>query len=130
MSEYGMEKMARPITLVFARERTESSIKEALLARRTAAMFNNIIVAKQEWAEKLFWASVKYRIISIEGMSAMVEVENISDIPFVVRKSANEKVTLPAGKVVRTKISAPGSIVIENIFVGHNEPLELVLPME
>lgn len=129
-SEYGMGKMTRPVTLVFAGERSEAAIKEALIARRTAALFNNIIMAKKEWAEKLFWASVKYRILSIDGMSATVEVENISDIPFIVRKSANEKITLPPGKVIRTKFTAPGTITIENIYTGHNKNLVLDLPME
>lgn len=129
-SEYGVAKNARPLTLVFAKTRSEHSIKEALIARRTAALFNHIIVAKQEWAEKLFWASVKYRIISIDGMSAVVEVENVSDIPFIVRKSANEKITLPAGKVIRSTFTAPGTITIENVFVGHNRNLELPLPTE
>lgn len=130
MIEYGVEKMARPITLVFAKDRTEAAIKEALVARRTAAVFNNMIVAKKEWAEKLFWASIRYRIISITGMTALVEIENISDIPFIIRKSANERTILPAGKVVRTKITAPGTLTIENIYVGHNKNLELPIPME
>jgi predicted metal-dependent phosphoesterase TrpH len=129
-NEYGTEKTARPITLVFAKGRSEYAIKEALIARRTAALFNNIVMAKKEWAEKLFWASVKYRIVSIDGMSATVEVENISDIPFIIRKSANEKITLPAGKVIRSNFTAPGKITIENIYTGHQKNLELDLPME
>jgi len=126
--EFGTEKMARPITLVFASDKTEEAIKEALLARRTAAVFNHIIVAKKEWAEKLFWASVRYRIISIDGMTALVEVENISDIPFIVRKSAVEQIVLPAGKVIRTKVTAPGTLTIENIFIGHQKNLEVPVP--
>ena len=126
--EYGVEKMARPITLVFARDRTEGAIKEALIARRTAAVFDNIVVAKKEWAEKLFWASLRYRIISINGMTALVEVENISDIPFIIRKSADERIVLPAGKMVRTNITAPGTLTIENIFIGHQKNLEVPIP--
>ena len=126
--EYGTEKMARPITLVFARDRTENAIKEALVARRTAAFFNNTIVAQKEWAEKLFWACLRYRIISIKDMTALVEVENISDIPFVVRISANERIVFPAGKVIRTSITAPGSLTIENIFIGHQKNLEVPVP--
>jgi predicted metal-dependent phosphoesterase TrpH len=129
-NEYGTAKGARPMTLVFADGRSEAAIKDALVKRRTAALFNNIVVAKKEWAEKLFWASVRYRIISIDGMTATVEVENVSDIPFVVRKSANEKVTFPAGKIVRTRFTAPGTFTVENIYTGHKKNLVLDIPME
>ena len=128
--EYGTEKMARPMTLVFARDRSEGAIKEAILARRTAAVFNNIIMAKQEWAEKLFWASIRYRVISINGNSGLVEVENISDIPFIIRKSATERVILPAGKAVRATFAASSTLRIENIFTGHQKNLEIRVPEE
>jgi len=128
--EYGNRKMSRPMTLVFAKDRTEAAIKEALLARRTAAVFDNIVVAQKEWAEKLLQASLRYRIISIDKATALVEVENVSDIPFIIRKSANERITIPAGKVVRTRFTAPGTITIENIYIGHQKNLELPLPTE
>jgi predicted metal-dependent phosphoesterase TrpH len=129
-SEFGTEKMARPMTLVFAEERSEAGIKKALVERRTAALFNNIVMAKREWAEKLFWVSVKYRIVSVDGTTATVEVENVSDIPFVVRKSTNERVTLPAGKIIRTGFTAPGRVTVENVFTGYRKNLTLDLPVE
>ena len=128
--EYGNEKMSRPMTLVFARERTESGIKEALLARRTAAFFDNTVVAKKEWAEKLFWASICYRVISIEKTTALVEIENISDIPYIIRTGTNARTIIPAGKTVRTKFTPPGIITVENVFIGHNKRLEVPIPVE
>ncbi|MBO0321837.1 PHP domain-containing protein [Muricauda sp. CAU 1633] len=38
----------RPITLVFAKEKTESSLKEALFAGKTVAVFNSLLVGKEE----------------------------------------------------------------------------------
>ncbi|MDR2918588.1 MAG: PHP domain-containing protein [Tannerella sp.] len=127
-NEYGMEKMGRPITLVFAKEHSENAIKEALMAGRTAALFNDCIVAKKEWAEKIVWSSVQYRIISTDATSAVVEIENLSDIPFVIYKSPTEKVVLPAGKTIRTGFTVPGTIKIGNVYIGHNKNLELTLP--
>jgi len=126
--EFGTEKMARPITLVFARDRSLLAIKEAIMARRTAAVFNNTVVAKQEWAEKLFWASIRYRIISIDGMTATVEIENLSDIPFIIRKSATEIIILKAGKMVFASFTVPGKVTIDNIFIGHQKNLEIPVP--
>lgn len=128
VSEYGTEKMGRPITLVFANERSEASIKEALMAGRTAALFDNCIVAKKEWAEKIVQSSIRYRIISTNATSAVVELENLSDIPFVIYKSVNEKIVLPTGKIVRSEFVFPGTIKIGNVYIGHNKNLELTLP--
>jgi len=38
----------RPITLVFAKESSETSLKEALFAGRTVAVFNSLLVGKEE----------------------------------------------------------------------------------
>jgi predicted metal-dependent phosphoesterase TrpH len=127
-TEYGTGKLARPITLVFASERSEAAIKEAIKAKRTAALFDNILMAKKEWAEKLLWASIHYRIISINGNSATVEIENISDIPFSIKTSNGDRFELPANKVVRKKFTFPDTITVTNIFVGHNKNLEFPLP--
>ncbi|GHU63893.1 histidinol-phosphatase [Bacteroidia bacterium] len=127
-TEYGTGKLARPITLVFASERSETAIKEAMKAKRTAAVFDNIVMAKKEWAEKLFWASLKYKIVSINGNAATVEIENISDISFTVKTSNGNKFELPANKIVRTGFSYPDTLTITNIFVGHNKNLEFPLP--
>ncbi len=48
----------RPISLVFARERTAESLKEALFARRTVAITNHILVGKEEFLRPLVEASL------------------------------------------------------------------------
>ena len=128
--QYGEEKMSRPITLVFVRDRTEQAIKEAIIARRTAALFNNTVVAKHEWAEKLFWACVQYRIIPVNRNTAWIELDNNSDIPFRVHHSGNVSVLLPAGKKVTVLYSIPGTLIIDNIFTGSKMNLEVNIPLE
>src|SRR5690606_32262198 len=48
----------RPMTLVFATDKTEAAIKEALIAKRTALYFDDYIVARQPEAEAFFKSSV------------------------------------------------------------------------
>ncbi len=48
----------RPITLVFAKEKTEESIKKALFSGRTAIWFNNTLIGKQELLAPLVKASL------------------------------------------------------------------------
>lgn len=48
----------RPVTLIFAKEKTASSIKEALFTRRTAVWFNNILIGREEMLSPLIKASI------------------------------------------------------------------------
>ncbi len=82
---YDIRHGHRPMTLVFAGELTEESIREALFAGRTAAWWNNEIAGKTEYLEALFRQSVevkKAHFINEEGMASF-RVCNSSDLTFV-----------------------------------------------
>ena len=49
----------RPITLVFAKERSLESLKEALFAGRTVAVFNDLLVGREEFLKPLLKASIE-----------------------------------------------------------------------
>lgn len=76
----------RPITLVFAKEKTQESIKEALFAGRTVAWFNNILVGKEEYLLPLIQSSLKIGKLSYQDKSqvASIDIENISDADFIL----------------------------------------------
>ena len=48
----------RPITLIFAREKSLESMKEALFEGRTVAVYNSLLVGKSEYLKPLIQASV------------------------------------------------------------------------
>ncbi len=50
----------RPITLVFARENSQSAIKEALFDRRTAVLSKNMIAGEQQFLDPIFNKLYKY----------------------------------------------------------------------
>ncbi len=71
-----MEKgNSRPITLVFAKEKTETSLKEALFAGRTVAVFNELLVGKQEVLVPLLEASVHIEKASYLENSKILEIQ-------------------------------------------------------
>lgn len=76
----------RPITLVFATERTPEAIKDALMNRRTVAYFNNLLIGREEWLKPLVQASLTVKRARYQGLSSIVEVimENNSDAPFIL----------------------------------------------
>lgn len=79
----------RPITLVFATERTPEAIKEGLMNKRTIAYFNNMLIGREEWLLPLIQASLTVKKASYQGPTSVADVviENNCDAPFLL---ANE----------------------------------------
>ncbi len=83
---YG-NKIHRPVTLVFAKERSESGIKAAILDGRTAVYYFDTLIGKEEYLKPIFKQSliVKTPVITIKGKLWIdVILENISDVPLMI----------------------------------------------
>ena len=107
----------RPMTLVFATEKTEAALREALDAKRTLAFFHGNLVGDKEYLSKLVGASLKTRKVGDR-----LEVTNISDITYKMTKG-NSLYVFPAGKTVL--INAPeGSLEVLNCFWGNGKKLQ------
>ena len=93
----------RPMTLVFAKEKTAKGVEEALFAKRTALYFGDYLVARQPEAEALFKASVEVfteqKLRKAEPL-LIVNFINKSDIPFETRMKAEYDIEgYPLGQV-------------------------------
>ncbi len=79
----------RPVTLVFATEKTEDAVEEALIKGRTVVWFDNTLVGKQELLIPLIQQSLLIRktefMESHNGKSTVVSVvfENKSDADYI-----------------------------------------------
>lgn len=86
----------RPMTLVFAKERTEESLKEAMFAKRTAALFFNKLVGKKEYIEPIVKQSIKVEPSHLyQDGYAYFTVKNLTDIQFTMVKTGIDKSELP-----------------------------------
>jgi len=95
----------RPITLVFAKERNEESIREALFSGRTITWFENILIGKDQHLQDLIKASLIVSSASYIGPSSVASLKiknnshanyilkNISDYNF---QSHSDLVEIPA----------------------------------
>ena len=120
-SDYGWnDSKMRPVTLVFATEKSENAIKEALLARRTVAMFDGMLVGKAEYLTKLLGASLAVNKINEKFM----EVTNVSDIAFEITGNGNLYI-FPPRKTVRINIPKSGDYVVENCYVAKDKKLQV-----
>ena len=80
----------RPINLVFAKEKTEASIKEALFAGRTVAWYNNLLVGDPENIDALMEVSLTVESNGMIGPSSILEIDftNHSDAKFVLNNTS------------------------------------------
>lgn len=106
----------RPMTLVFATEKTEAGIREALEAKRTLAFFYGNLVGDKEYLSKLVGASLK-----VAQVGDRIQVTNISDIDYRMTQG-DDLYVFPAGKTVLIK-KPQGELSVQNCFWGHDKNL-------
>jgi 3',5'-nucleoside bisphosphate phosphatase len=97
-------KTHRPMTLVFAKAKTEEAIREALQQRRTAVYFDDYIVARQPEAEAFFKSSLDItteKKTRNEEPLILVKIFNRSPIPYKVRATSEYNIeNYPMGQFV------------------------------
>ncbi|PHN03616.1 Sb-PDE family phosphodiesterase [Flavilitoribacter nigricans] len=136
----------RPVTLVFATDRSESAVKEALLARRTAVWFNNTLIGKEENLLPLLHSCLKLQeaTYQTDKTVADVTIENRSDAdlilenlsPYTLHRHANlvtlkahEKTTLEV-KTVDLKDTFNLKFRVLNAIIAPNEHPVVTFPVE
>ncbi len=136
----------RPMTLVFSRDSTADGIREAMLGRRTAIYFKDLLIGRKSELEPLFKASVTATVEQSRRLNEpllLVHLANNSDIPFSIRASGKYDVdNLPLGRIIlapratttlaiRTLWEFPPSVTIQllvdNLMTGPDKVLETSL---
>jgi len=85
----------RPVTLVFANDKTEESLKEALKNRRTVVWSENTLIGRPEYLVPLIGESLRVKssryLDSYSGGSsiAAVDIMNSSDATYVLENTGN-----------------------------------------
>ncbi len=97
----------RPITLVFVKERSAESIKDALMNRRTVAVYKDLLIGRDEFLIPLIESSLKITSAKYIGKYNVlgVEIENLSSTEIVLQNQTgytlhnnNDMITLKAGE--------------------------------
>jgi len=141
----------RPITLVFAKERTPAALKEALLDRRTTVYSGDKLVGDEKFLKPIFEQSVRFVKPSVkisDNSRYFLQLANASDITYELeRVKADGDVTVPkslllaAGKTVLFEVKAKSgakngdskpapTYAVRNLLVGPDEPLRIALPFD
>lgn len=126
----------RPMTLVFAKERTLESLREALFEGETLVWYGENLAGREELAQAFFRKSVTLASPHHQDSKNLyLEMTNHSDIPWKLvhgLKGAPAVLTLPAHAIVRVAIAksftGPLEYDVENILTGEKTVLHVAIP--
>jgi predicted metal-dependent phosphoesterase TrpH len=123
------DNFIRPMTLVFAKEPTEESIRQAMLDKRTVAWFNGHLAGSEELLGKLFDQSFKIQKLFSSNGKTKYQVSNLTDFTFrfkgLSKEWAKQLEILPRSAVTLTVPDQLTSIETEitNWHIGLKENL-------
>ncbi|HPT11944.1 MAG TPA: Sb-PDE family phosphodiesterase, partial [Bacteroidales bacterium] len=124
----------RPVTLVFAKERTSESIREALFASRTAIWYGDEVAGFKEFTEPLFYSSIVVgKPFKTDDKNTWFEITNNSDIPFSLVNGENgapAEIYIPAhsSAIVKADKKFSGNAIkydVKNIITGNGQILNV-----
>lgn len=129
------EYIHRPMTLVFAKEKTHDSLKEAMFAHRTMVFFRDLIIGREELARPFFNACVSTGKPYYENdKNVFLEITNNSDIPYHLvngKPDTPANIEVAANAVTRVVISkkaaSPLVYDVKNVITGENKVLKVEL---
>ena len=112
-------KALRPITLVFAKERTIDSVKEAMFAGRTLAFFDGTLMGKKDYIAPLVAACLEFKVLEAKKGYAIYLISNSSDIPFNIDFSTGyHPVTVGPRQSVRLEIGDGEVLTFKNCILA------------
>jgi predicted metal-dependent phosphoesterase TrpH len=141
----------RPITLVFAKERSIAAIKDALVARRTAVYSGEQLIGDEQFLKPIFANAVKFvkPSVKITGKDKyFLQLANTSDITYELERVGDvadlttpKSLRLAGNKTVLFEVKAKANAAngtkqiaatyrVKNLLIGPDEPLTVTLPIE
>lgn len=136
--DYDLTKVMRPMTIVFAEDRSVEAIHDALKARRSVAYANNLLAGDPKWLLKLLKASLRIEKVEDRGANVRVRIFNQSDIDYVLDCGMPSKlIRIPAHRYFdeeRSKLDMDLQCRVTNMFVSSTEcltvPMSLLFTMQ
>ncbi len=131
----------RPMTLVFAKEKTRDAVKDALVNGRTVIWHSDLLIGKRDYLQAIFDKAVMVRDIDYEGENTVrLAIENNCDIDLKLDRTGGpgpkEILIPPNGKAllklkVKNVESQTGlSYTVRNYLIAPNKglPVSFTIP--
>ena len=126
---YGRHGFYRDMTLIFAKDKSEKSLRKALLSQKTLGYCGGYIIGEESLLAKFFQASVKAQYISTSNKGVRITLTNTTSFDYTLKYDGRE-IKLPAFHTVTTTINDEKAVFsVENmIHVDYQHPtIELKL---
>ncbi len=131
----------RTMTLVFARERSQDGVKEALIEGRTAVWLTNQLIGRREYLDALFDGAVEVgKPYRVSKGTIWVELRNHSDIDVDMERTGKRgpsTLMLPANATIllKTKVDenaerADLSYLVRNFRIAPDKGLPVTLKID
>ena len=117
----------RNMTLIFAKDKSEASLREAIEARRTLAYSYGTLAGSEELLRKFFQASVSVRHIAADkkGRRQIIVTNNSSMEWWLVRKGKKAEILEPHSSIILVEsTSTDNTFTIVNTWCGEDKHLE------
>ena len=126
MENYDKRGTGRNMTIIFAKDKSLKSLREAIDARRTLAYSYGTLAGDKELIRKVFEASVSARKTTVDykGRAQVILTNNSSIEWLLVREGEKMQVLAPnSAIIVRTRTTKPNAFTVANTWCGENEHL-------
>ena len=110
----------RPLTLVFAKEKSLAGIREALFAGRTVALFDGTLAGQENILSPLVKSCLKTKPMKNSCMA----ITNQSDLPFQIT-GADQHYLLPERKTVIIMLPPDNLLTFENCLIDTDRTLSI-----
>lgn len=122
----------RPMTLVFAKERTHDALREAMFAGRTITYFGDKLAGREEYIKPFFYRCLNVGKVYFQNeKTVFFEITNSSDVPFYLKngpKDAPAEINLAPNSVTRVAVSkkavSPLLYDVTNVITGEKKVLQ------
>lgn len=121
---YRTDKQYGPMTILFAKERSQEGVKEALFSGRSVVKFGDMLIGAEENLLSLVKACMAYEVKEIDGDYAMIKVTNKSTLIFDVRLGS-KIISILGASSVDFKIRLADKIIFTNTYITDNNQLEI-----
>ncbi len=127
---YNLSAYHRPMTLVFAKDKTEAALREALFAGRTIAWFGNYLAGSENLLSEFFKASVKVNLVSENKREKIYKVVNTSDVPFHISLDSKNTsvITAYSETMINLPLTFKGNMEVTNLKIRSDKNLSINFP--
>jgi hypothetical protein len=126
---YGKHNFYRDMTLIFAKDKSEKSLRKALLSQKTLGYCGGNIIGEESLLAKFFQASVKAQYIGTAKKGIRISLTNQTSFDYTLKYNGLE-ISLPAFQTVIATIKDEKAVfTVENmIHIDYQHPtIELKL---